>query len=577
MSPVSAQVLCVIPARGGSKRLPGKNLARVGGVTLLGRAVLSAREFLAQPDAPSARLVVDTDSEEIAAEAREWSAEVPFLRPAALAADATSTEESLLHLFDRLGWTGSVILLQTTSPMRTGQDIADCWRAHVRSGGKPAASVVASGHAGGSFTKDEKGILATAVEPRGDVRAAFSLNGAVYVFDASTLRQRGRVVVAGDTLGVDMPLERSIDVDTAADLLQVAGALRGRPVATVPVGKHVVGQGRVFVIAEAGVNHNGDPKLAHRLVDIAADAGADSVKFQTFEPDLLASGEAPKAGYQVTNTGGASSQLDMLRALTLPHAVVRELAQHARERGITFLSTPFDARSADFLAELDMPAFKVSSGELTNHPFLQHLARLGKPLLMSTGMSTMPEVASALAVVRVAGTSHVALFHAVTQYPAPFAECNLRAIVSMRETFGVPVGWSDHTQGITAPIAAVALGADMVEKHFTTSRDLPGPDHLAALEPEELAGMVSAVRDVEAGLGDGVKRPAPSEEANIPLVRRSLHAARELAAGHVLVEGDLVALRPASGLAPSALPSVIGRRLRAAVTAGAVLSEQHLA
>lgn len=576
MSAGSPEVLCVIPARGGSKRLPGKNLGRVGGVTLVGLAVLSARDFLAQPGAPRGRVVVDTDSEEIAAEAREWGADVPFLRPARLAADDTSTEESLLHLFERLGWTGPVILLQTTSPLRTGEDIAACWQAHARSGGKPAATVVAAAHAGGAFTIGGDGVLAR-VESREQSADRFALNGAVYVFPASTLRERGRVVVPGDTLGVEMPADRSLDVDEASDLHQVAGIVRSRPVTEVPVDKHIVGSGRVFVIAEAGVNHNGDAALAHQLVDIAADSGADAVKFQTFEPELLASNSAPKAEYQVTNTGEASSQLDMLRALTLPHAVVRELAAHARDRGITFLSTPFDARSADFLAELGMPAFKVPSGEVTNHPFLEHLARFGKPLLISTGMSTMPEVAGALAVARAAGAKQVALFHALTEYPAPFGECNLRAIVSMRETFGVPVGWSDHTQGISAPIAAVALGADMVEKHFTTSRELPGPDHLAALEPDELTEMVSAIRAVEAGLGDGVKRPAPSEMSNIPIVRRSLHAARELEAGHTLERDDLVALRPASGLPPSALSSVVGRRLRTAVAAGAVLSEQHLA
>lgn len=578
MSSGSPEVLCVIPARGGSKRLPGKNLARVSGVTLVGLAVLSAREFLAQPGAPRSRIVVDTDSEEIAAEAREWGAEVPFLRPAHLAADATSTEDALVHLFERLGWTGSVILLQTTSPLRRGEDIAACWHAHVGSGGKPAASVVVDGHAGAAaFTLGAEGVLARADEPARSGKREYALNGAVYVFAAATLRQRGRVVVAGDTLGVEMPAERSIDVDTASDLTQVAGVVRSRPVAPLPVGDHVIGGGRVFIIAEAGVNHNGDPALAHRLVDIAADSGADSVKFQTFEPELLASDNAPKAGYQVTNTGSVSSQLDMLRALTLPHPVVRELAEHAQERGITFLSTPFDARSADFLAELGMPAFKVPSGEVTNHPFLEHLARLGKPLLISTGMSTMPEVAAALGVARASGAGHVALFHAVTQYPTPFAECNLRAIVSMRETFGIPVGWSDHTQGIVAPIAAVALGADMVEKHVTTSRELPGPDHMAALEPEELAEMVPAIRATEAALGDGVKRPAPSEEANIPIVRRSLHATRELQAGHTLEREDLVALRPASGLPPSALSSVVGRRLRSPVAAGSALSEQHLA
>ena len=578
MSITSSGVLCVVPARGGSKRLPGKNLATIGGVTLLGRTILAAREFLARPESPGGRIVVDTDSDEIAREGREWGAEVPFLRPAALAGDATTSEEAMLHLLDRLAWTGPVVLLQATSPLRSADDIALCWSAFERSGQGSVTSVAARDHAsGGSFALDQLGRL-SAVGNEATHAVAYRLTGSVYVFAASALRERGRIVVPGETIGVPVPAERSADVDTALDLAQAKGILRTRGATPLRLGDRTIGDGEpVFIIAEAGVNHNGDADLAHRLVDIAAESGADSVKFQTFEPELLASENAPKAEYQVENTGEASSQLDMLRALTLPHSVVRELAAHAAERGIVFLSTPFDMRSADFLGELGVAAFKVPSGEVTNHPFLAHLARMGRPLLVSTGMSTMPEVAGALAAIRAGGDPPVALFHAVTQYPTPFAECNLAAIVSMRETFGLPVGWSDHTEGILAPVAATTLGAAMVEKHFTTSRDLPGPDHLAALEPDELNEMVKAIRAVEAAIGDGVKRPAACEAGNIGLVRRSIHAARPLAAGQEITDDDIVALRPATGISPSAWSTVVGRRVREPVAAGELLSERHLA
>jgi N-acetylneuraminate synthase len=567
-------VLIVIPARGGSKRLPGKNLLRIGGVTLVGRSVMSAREFLSMTGSPNGRIVVDTDSEEIASEGREWGAEIPFLRPPHLAADKTSSEATLRHLFERLGWSGPVILLQPTSPLRNADDIAECWNSFEKAG-KTSVSITGLAHASsGVFTLGKNDEISRATGDGGEV---YRLTGAVYVFDSARIKGDQTILSTG-AVGVRIAAERSIDVDTPADFQEAVGALQSSGVKQITVdGKRIGGGAPVYVIAEAGVNHNGDPKLAHRLVDLAAESGADAVKFQTFEPELLASEAARKADYQVTNTGEASSQLAMLKTLVLPHSVIRELADHARELGITFLSTPFDERSADFLEQLGMTAFKVPSGEITNYRFLVHLARFGKPLLISSGMSTMPEVADALLAVKSAGAPPVALFHAVTEYPAPFEECNLNAIVSMRQTFGVPVGWSDHTKGIIAPIAAVALGAAIVEKHFTTSRELPGPDHPAALEPDELNEMVAAIRAVEAALGDGVKRPAESEKGNIPIVRRSLHTAKALNAGHTLTDEDLVALRPAGGFPPADWNSIVGRKLRTALPAGVLLEKNHFA
>jgi N-acetylneuraminate synthase len=330
------------------------------------------------------------------------------------------------------------------------------------------------------------------------------------------------------------------------------------------------------VIAEAGVNHNGDPDLAHRLVDVAAEAGADAVKFQTFDPERLVSPLARKAEYQIAHTGSSESQLEMLRRLVLPQEALAPLAAHAAERGIIFLSTPFDEASADVLEGLGVPAFKVPSGEVTNHPLVAHLAAKGTPVLMSTGMSTLVEVAEAVQVVRENGDPPLALFHCVTSYPAAAADCNLRAIGAMKAAFGVPVGWSDHTDGIQVFLAAVAAGASLLEKHFTLDRGLPGPDHLASLEPGELAALVQAVREIESALGDGVKRPAASEVANAAVVRRSLHAARPLPAGHVLKAGDLVVLRPGTGLPPSLRDRLVGRKLRVGVERGEMLAERHL-
>lgn len=330
-------------------------------------------------------------------------------------------------------------------------------------------------------------------------------------------------------------------------------------------------EGDVVVIAEGGVNHDGDPELAHRLVDVAADAGADVVKFQTFDPARLVSVAADTTPYQRAR-GAAEGQRALLEALTLPTSVWAELRDHALERGLTFLSTPFDLGSAELLVELGVPALKVSSGELTNTPFLRALASYGVPLLVSTGMGSADEVAAA--VEACAAAPGTVLFHCVSAYPAPLDQCNLRAIPALADAHGLPVGWSDHTIGTTSALGAVALGASLLEKHVTTDRTRPGPDHAASLEPDELTAYVDACRGLARALGDGVKRRVPAEEENAPLVRRSWHAARDLAAGSVITPDDVVLLRPEGGAAPSL--DVVGRTVSAAVAAGAPLHPDDL-
>ncbi len=333
----------------------------------------------------------------------------------------------------------------------------------------------------------------------------------------------------------------------------------------------------VFIIAEAGVNHNGSIDLALRLVDAAKASGADAVKFQTFQADLLATRSAHKAPYQERTTAHAESQFEMLQRLELDAAAHRHLIDHCRQIGIQFLSSPFDAQSADLLATMDVPLFKVPSGEITNLPFLQHLARKYRPLILSTGMSTLGEVEEAVHVLQAAGASQLTLLHCVTEYPAPYAEVNLRAMLTLKSAFGLPVGYSDHTSGIEIAIAAVALGAEIIEKHFTLDRSLPGPDHAASLEPSELQQMVAAIRHVEVALGTGIKGPAPCELPNLSVARKSVVAARSLPAGHQLATGDLDIKRPGNGLAPKLLPSLIGRTLRAGLAKDDIISWDHLA
>jgi len=333
----------------------------------------------------------------------------------------------------------------------------------------------------------------------------------------------------------------------------------------------------VFIIAEAGVNHNGSLDLALQLVDAAKGSGADAVKFQTFRTDLLATHSAHKAPYQERMVANAAeSQFEMLQRLELDAAAHHRLIAHCREIGIQFLSSPFDAESADLLAEMGVPLFKVPSGEITNLLFLQHLARKAKPLILSTGMSTLGEVEEAVHVLRDAGASELTLLHCVTEYPAPYAEVNLRAMLTLKSAFGLPVGYSDHTAGIEIAIAAAALGAEVIEKHFTLDRSLPGPDHAASLEPVELRLMVDSIRHVEVALGTGIKSPAPCEMPNMSVARKSVVAARALPAGHRLETGDLGIKRPGNGLAPKLLPELIGRTLRVSIAKDDIISWENL-
>ncbi|HEX6987967.1 MAG TPA: N-acetylneuraminate synthase [Bacillota bacterium] len=339
------------------------------------------------------------------------------------------------------------------------------------------------------------------------------------------------------------------------------------------IGSRMVGPGHpCYVIAEAGVNHNGDPGLAFRLVDAAAAAGADAVKFQTFKADRVASPRAAKAAYQRRTTPRDEAQLEMLRRLELPFDVFADLHAYCERLGIQFLSTPFDDESAEFLAGLGIPAFKVASGEVTNLPFLRRLAGYSRPLIISSGMAWLGEVEAAVNAVAGAGCSEVVLLHCVSNYPADPADVNLRAMDTLRAAFDVPVGYSDHTPGDEVALAAVARGACVLEKHFTLDRGLPGPDHAASLEPGELTALIAAVRRVEAALGDGRKRPAASEGETAAAARRSIVAACDIAEGTVLAETMLDFRRPGTGLPPALLEQVVGRTARRDIPAGAILS-----
>ncbi len=347
-----------------------------------------------------------------------------------------------------------------------------------------------------------------------------------------------------------------------------------RPIAVA--GRKIGFEQPCFVIAEAGVNHNGDIALARKLIYAAADAGADAVKFQTFKADRLTTASAPKAEYQTRLTDAAESQQEMLRKLELSENSHVELLKHAQRRGILFLSTPFDECSAEFLNKLGIPLFKIPSGEITNLPFLEQIARMKKPIILSTGMANMDEVEAAVKAIQRAENDEIILLQCVTNYPAAPADTNLRAMRTMSERLHVATGYSDHTLGIEVSLSAVALGACVIEKHLTLDKNLPGPDHRASSEPEEFAALVRGIRKVEEALGTGHKEPARSENASAAVIRKSLVAACDVARGEVLTAEMISAKRPGTGLSPALRDKLIGRKVRNEISAGTLLTLEML-
>lgn len=341
----------------------------------------------------------------------------------------------------------------------------------------------------------------------------------------------------------------------------------------IKIGDRLIGNGEpVFIIAEAGVNHNGDVNLAKQLIDKAAGAGVDAVKFQTFHANNLVTCTAAKADYQKSTTAPDESQFDMIKKLELSDDVFLELSDYAKKKKILFLSTPFDEESVDLLDRIGVLAYKIPSGEITNFPLLKKIAEKKRPVILSTGMASLGEVEDAFQYLKKCGTENIILLHCTTSYPASITSTNLRAMETLHCAFQVPVGYSDHTEGIIIPIAAVAMGASVLEKHFTLDKTLPGPDHKASLEPEELCAMVKAIRAVETALGSGIKEPHEEENAIKKVARRSLIACRDINAGEMLKENDLAIKRPGTGIEPKYMELILTRRTRTRIQKDQVIN-----
>ncbi len=342
---------------------------------------------------------------------------------------------------------------------------------------------------------------------------------------------------------------------------------------TVKVGNYELGGTHtVFIIAEAGVNHNGDIELAKELIRKAKQSGADCVKFQTFKAEQVVSAGAPKASYQLESTDPGESQIDMLRALELKEEDYPELLRTSEEEDILFLSTPYNFEDADFLDGLGVAAFKIASGQLIEHSFLEHVAKKGKPVILSTGMGTLKEVEEAIQVIYKAGNDKIIVLQCTTNYPSPIEETNLRAMVTMREKCGVLIGYSDHTSGNTASIAAVSLGACLIEKHFTMDKGLPGPDQATSADPGEFSELVRLIRETEKCLGTPHKKPSPQEMKNIQGMRRSLAASRDISAGTIINWDNVTFKRPATGIPGNQSHMALGRKARRDIAADTLIT-----
>lgn len=538
-------ILGVIPARGGSKGIPRKNIKMIAGKPLIVWTILAAQESKLID-----RFVVSTEDPEIAAIARQYGAEV-LDRPARLATDQATTLSVLQDILTKID-ADNVVLLQPTSPVRSPGLIDKCIRQFKKTGvDNLGTGFICKFMAYGSYTKR-----------RQELNGFFYDDGSVYVIKSSLIRQ-GKL--HGKKTGqIEISREENTEIDDHFDFWLAEQVLLARNTnsqfsdkSLIRIGNKKIGIGQpVFVIAEAGVNHNGSLKLAKKMVDKAKAAGADAIKFQTFKTELLVTKTAPKAKYQ-NKTVKAKSHYEMLKDLELSADDFRQLAHYCQAKGIIFLSSPFDEESVELLYQLNVPAFKIGSGEITNLPLLTKAACYGRPIILSTGMANLCEVAEAVKTIYAAGNRKLILLHCTSNYPTKNKDVNLRAMATLQEKFNLPVGYSDHTQGMLASIAAVALGAIIIEKHVTLDKEAVGPDHQASLDFTELKNMIEEIRKAEMIMGTGEKVPRNSEFAVLKVARKSVVAVDNIPVGTKLAAGMLAIKRPGTGISPKYLPQLL--------------------
>ncbi|HUT28017.1 MAG TPA: N-acetylneuraminate synthase [Methanomassiliicoccales archaeon] len=564
--------IAIIPARGGSKGLPRKSVLPVAGRPLIHwtiDAAIKSEQF--------DLVLVSTEDAEIASVAARFEDVKLIDRPPELATDEASTMDVVVHALEAVEANDDdvVALLQLTSPLRDADDIRKAMRLFLKGDHDSLISVTAlDSKANWGMCLEDGSLQPLAPDASGRRQGLAELyvpNGAIYISMVKDLL-RNDSFFGRSCAPYVMTAERSVDIDTAEDLREAER--RMNPIPTVSIGDRKIGKGNpTYIIAEAGVNHNGDVELALKLVDVAAAAGADAVKFQTFKADRLVAKGAKKAEYQ--RNASDEDQLQMVKRLELRIEEFSRIHRRCLEKGIEFLSTPFDHGSLGDLVDMGMRAIKVPSGELNDLPFLGLVRDRGLPVILSTGMGSLEEVDRAVDVFTSANVPLI-LLQCTTSYPASFETLNLRVIQSMGERYNVPVGLSDHSPDLTAPITAVALGASLIEKHFTLDKAMDGPDHRASLDPVELKQMVEAIRNVERSLGDGVKRPFLQELEIAKVARRSVVATKDIPKGAVITREMLILKRPGIGIPPEEMDSVVGKKANRRIKADEVLKWRML-
>lgn len=564
-------ILALILARGGSKRLPGKNMKPIGGKPMIAWTVAAAKNSKYID-----RIILSTDSNDIASAAQNAGAEIPFKRPPELATDTASAIDVALHAINWLKDNERkhydyLLLLQPTSPLRTSAHIDEATEQLMERLDLDAIVSFTTWDKKPDWVYGEntQGFL----EPCLDIKEPFSkttpffvLNGDIYIIKTeSFLKNR---TFCPQKLGhYLMKKTESVDIDTQEDF-DVASLLMGKRQTakkSIFIDKHEVNEGKeVFIIAEAGVNHNGSLEKALELIDLAADIGADAVKFQTFKAEQVVVETGEMADYQKKNMGVVKSQRDMLRELELPESFYPPLIERCRQKSILFLSTPHGGiESVRFLESLNTAAYKVGSGDLTNYLLLDALASTSKPIILSTGMGTLEEVKNTVEFIKSKGNDQIIVLHCTSNYPCPAKDVNMAAMKTLMRELDTPVGYSDHTEGIEAAIMATALGQALYEFHFTLDKSLPGPDHIASSSPEEARERINAIRKTFIMMGRGIKEPTLDEKTQtLPIARRSLVAARDLKKDHILIKEDLEAKRPCNGLSPMYFEKIIGKTLK---------------
>ena len=570
------KIVVVILARGGSKRLPGKNIKKLAGVPLIGYTILTAAQSTLVD-----KIVVSSDSDEIL----KVSSAFPCLlqkRPAHLAEDITTSQDSLRYVVTEFEKEQGeeydlVVLLQPTCPFRKTAEIEKCIKELIDNDADSSQTVTLMREKPELMFVEENGKLVfqnkNAFFNKSLRRTNYILNGAVYVVRKEVFFSTGNLY--GDkNIPVIMSQDDSLDIDTYADwhvaekMLEEQKRLeqgKQNHISRKPItiaGKHLGDEHPTFIIAEIGVNHNGDMDLARKLIDLAVEAGADAVKFQNFNPQTGTSKFTPKVTYQKENDGPEGNYQTMLERLKITGEQTKMLAEYAAEKGTIFLSTASDAESLELLKKVNPPAYKLGSPHITNLPLLKDTAKCGKPMIISTGMATYEEIDEAIQVCKEVGNDQIILLHCVSDYPTHFHDVNLNVIGSLRERYpALNIGYSDHTMGIEASTVAVGLGARVLERHFTLDRSMPGPDHKASLVHEELEALVRAARNIEQAMGDGVKRRTAREEEVARTARRSVVAHVDIPAGTIITEEMVRLKKPETGIKPKYYWSLLGKKV----------------